>query len=192
MASILSRPQCVKTVTYYHLIGYMLLVKLWYISRCVGHILPFMWSHVTGQAVTYYQLRCHMLHVNSLALGRSECDSKNWIFHLVLLIAIFRSHDNTLRWMPQDLTDDVSILVQVMAWCHQATSHYLSQCWLSLLSPYDVARPQWIKGSHVSSHLVTCTSYAVACKWLNGHLMPVKWSLIWWHILSVKLSHFTS
>ena len=63
----------------------------------------------------------------------------------VLLIGIFRSsHDNALQWMPQDLTDDKSILVQVMAWCRQATSHYLSQCWLSSLSPYDIARPQWV------------------------------------------------
>ena len=46
--------------------------------------------------------------------------------------------------MPQDLTDDKSTLVQVMDWCHQATSHYLSQCWLSPLSPYGVARPQWV------------------------------------------------
>ena len=30
-----------------------------------------------------------------------------------------------------------------MAWCHQATSHYLSQCWPRSLSPYDVDRPQW-------------------------------------------------
>ena len=35
-----------------------------------------------------------------------------------------------------------------MAWCRQATSHYLSQCWLSLLSPYGVARPQWVKMLH--------------------------------------------
>ena len=69
---------------------------------------------------------------NSLAPGRSEWDSKNVIFNLVLLIGIFRSsHHNALRWMPQDLTDDKSTLVQVMAWCCQATSHYLSQCWLS-------------------------------------------------------------
>ena len=27
-----------------------------------------------------------------------------------------------------DLTDDKSTLVQVMAWCRQATSHYLNQC----------------------------------------------------------------
>ena len=35
----------------------------------------------------------------------------------------------TLRWMPQNLPNEESALVQVMAWCCQATSHYLSQCW---------------------------------------------------------------
>ena len=76
-------------------------------------------------------------NLNSLAPGRSECDSKNVIFNLVLLIGIFRSsHDNAVWWIPQDLTDDKSILVQVMAWCRQASSHYLSQCWPRSLSPY--------------------------------------------------------
>ena len=46
--------------------------------------------------------------------------------------------------MSLDLTDDKSILVQVMAWCRQATSHYLSQCWPRSLLPYEVTRPQWI------------------------------------------------
>ena len=32
-----------------------------------------------------------------------------------------------------------------MAWGHQATSHYLSQCWPRFLSPYGVTRPQWVK-----------------------------------------------
>ena len=32
------------------------------------------------------------------------------------------------RWMVQDATDDKSTLAQVMAWCFQATSHYLDQC----------------------------------------------------------------
>ena len=70
--------------------------------------------------------------MNSLAPGRSECDSKNATFNLVLLIGILRSsHGNALRWMPQDLTDDKSTLVQIRAW-------------LSSLSPYGVARPQWV------------------------------------------------
>ena len=85
---------------------------------------------------------------NSLAPGRSEYDSKNVIFNLVLLIGIFRSsHDNALQWMPQDLTDDKSTLVQVMAWCRQAASHYLSQCLPRYMSPYGVPRPQWVNTS---------------------------------------------
>ena len=50
-----------------------------------------------------------------------------------------------LRWIPLDLTDDKSTLVQVIAWCRQATSHYLSQCWPRFMSPYGVTRPQWVK-----------------------------------------------
>ena len=46
-----------------------------------------------------------------------------------------------LRRMSLDLTDGKSILLQVMAWCRQATSHYLSQCWPSFLSPYGVTSP---------------------------------------------------
>ena len=49
-----------------------------------------------------------------------------------------------LIWMSLDFTDDQSTLVEVMAWCHQATSHYLSQCWPRYLSPYDVTRPKWV------------------------------------------------
>ena len=50
-----------------------------------------------------------------------------------------------LRWMPLDLTDDKTIkstLVQVMAWCRQATSRYLSQCWPRSMLPYGVTRPR--------------------------------------------------
>ena len=45
--------------------------------------------------------------------------------------------------MSLDLTEDKSTLVQVMAWCRQATSHYLSQCWPRSVS-YGVIRPQWV------------------------------------------------
>ena len=50
-----------------------------------------------------------------------------------------------LLWISLDFADDQSTLVQVMAWCHQATSHYLSQGWPRSLSPYGVTRPQsWV------------------------------------------------
>ena len=54
------------------------------------------------------------------------------------------SYEIAFRWMPLDLTDDKSTLVQVMAWCRHATSHYLSQCWPRSMSPFGVTRPQWV------------------------------------------------
>ena len=50
-----------------------------------------------------------------------------------------------LRWMSIDLTEYKSTFVQVMAWCRQATSHYLNQWWPRSLSPYGFTRSQWVK-----------------------------------------------
>ena len=47
-----------------------------------------------------------------------------------------------LMWIPQNFTNEKLTLVQVMAWCHQATSHYLSQCWPRFISPYGITRPE--------------------------------------------------
>ena len=49
---------------------------------------------------------------------------------------------NCLRWVSQDHSNDLSTLIQVMAWGCQAPSHYLSQCWPRALPPYGVTRPQ--------------------------------------------------
>ena len=54
------------------------------------------------------------------------------------------SYEIALRWTPLDLTDCKSTLVQVMAWCRQATRHYLSQYWPRSMSPNGVTRPQWV------------------------------------------------
>ena len=80
-----------------------------------------------------------------------------WNFRYVLFKLIFvidgsgMSCEIVLTWMPQNLADDKSTLVQVMAWCRQATSHYLSQCWHRSMSPYGITRPQW-----VNSHGIHC------------------------------------
>ena len=52
-----------------------------------------------------------------------------------------------LRWMSLDLNDrdDKSTLVQIMAWCRQATHHYLNQCWPMYVVLRCVIRPQWVK-----------------------------------------------
>ena len=50
-----------------------------------------------------------------------------------------------LKWMSLVRTYDKSTLVQVMAWCRQTTSRYLSQCWPRSVLPYGIIRPQWVK-----------------------------------------------
>ena len=57
------------------------------------------------------------------------------------------SSEIALRLTSLDLSDDKSTLVQAMAWCRQATSHYLNQCWSRSLPPYGVTRPQWVNMS---------------------------------------------
>ena len=83
--------------------------------------------------------------VNSLAPGKFEWNFGYVIFKRILVIDGWGiSCEINLIWMSQDFTDDQSTLVQVMACCRWATSHYLSQCWPRSLSPYGVTRPQWV------------------------------------------------
>ena len=59
---------------------------------------------------------------NSLAPGTCSCNFKSITFNLIWRIDILNiSYPITHRGLPQDLTDDKSTLVNVIAWCgHQA------------------------------------------------------------------------
>ena len=74
--------------------------------------------------------------INSLTTGKFWRNFRYLIFQKISMIDGWGiSGELVLRWMSLDLTDDKSILVQVMAWCHQATSHYLNRCWPKSLPP---------------------------------------------------------
>ena len=108
------------------------------------------------QATSYYLNQCSPRYpipngistpqwVNSLVTGRCRCNFKNVFsssFNVMISRAILCEAD--LRRVPQDPIDYKSKLVQVMAWCHQAPSHYLNQCWTRSLMQCDVTRPQWV------------------------------------------------
>ena len=95
------------------------------------------WSLVSAVSIgihTMYllMLSCTILNtiLNSLATGRFQFDFRYAIFKLTVVNGGWVSlMKKTLRSMPLDLSDDKSLLVQVMSWCRQASSHYLSQCW---------------------------------------------------------------
>ena len=101
-------------------------------------------------------------HFKSLVPGRFEHNFRQVIFKLISVTddwGIFCKI--ALRWMPLDLTDDKSTLIQVMAWCRQATSHYLSQCLPRFMPPYGVTRPQWVMSMEIAI--------------LRRPQLPIKW-----------------
>ena len=76
------------------------------------------------------------------------------------------SYKINLRGMPQNTSDDQSTLLQVMAWCCQATSHYLTQCLPCSMSPHGVA---------IANKLRFCISVAPAFKVIThwGRVMQI-------------------
>ena len=85
--------------------------------------------------------------VNSLAAGRCGSNSKSAIFKYMLRIEFKSICEIVLTWIPQNTFDDKSTLVQVMAWCRQPTSYYLSQCDPRPMSPYGTTRPLWVNNT---------------------------------------------
>ena len=76
-------------------------------------------------------------------LGDFNIILEKMIFKLILVTGgCDISTEIALRWTSRDLSDDKSTLVQIMAWCRQATSHYLNRCWPRSLPPYGVTWPQ--------------------------------------------------
>ena len=69
-----------------------------------------------------------------------------------------------------------------MAWCHQATSHYLSQCWPRSISPYGITRPQWVNKClfiFLQKWDLLCSPWVVRCH--HCHNLQYCWEgkLLW-------------
>ena len=100
-------------------------------------------------------MSCHIL--NSLAPGSFQWNLRKIIFKLILVTDGYEiSSEIALRWRSLDFSDDKSTLVQVMAWCRQATSHYLNQSWPRSLTPYGITRPQWVKDRYLEHFQWSC------------------------------------
>ena len=100
-------------------------------------------------------------------------------------------------------TDDKSTLVQLMVWCHQATSHHLSQHLPSSMSPYGII---WATMSYDVWRIsyVTFTSVVYALSKTNDENIHIKMCnetsfrylkcgiLFYWWILGVTVSCIVS
>ena len=129
----------------------IIFIVLWDLIYCVRnnmiYVLPWWTVHIQKK----HKYPSHWC-INSLAPGEFELNFRYLILQIISVTDGWGiSCELALRWMSLDLSDDKSTLVQVMAWCHQATSHYLSQCWPRPLSPYGMTRPRWLNSSPLKS-----------------------------------------
>ena len=110
---------------------------------CVIDVMYESWSYYIG---TRHRFPITLQTLNSTYTG---IYSTHWLlgdgaamFKLLSRINILRiSCEIALRWMPLDLIDEESTLVQVMARCCQAASHYLSQCCPRSVLQFGITRP---------------------------------------------------
>ena len=92
------------------------------------------------------------LRVNSLAPGKRW--QKFWKCYSIVHIEFLHIPcENALIWIPRDIIDAKSTFVQIMAWCRQATSHYLRQCWPRSTPPYGIIRLQWVNSLWPSENI---------------------------------------
>ena len=67
------------------------------------------------------------------------------------------------------------VLWHPIAWCGQAISHYLNQCFPRFKSPYSITRLQWVHdhhGSHTEMmRLTTCTNVHLSSNTEEGLLI---------------------
>ena len=93
-----------------------------------------------------------------------------------------------MRYIPKNLIDDMSTLVQLMAWCSQATSPYMIQCrphlWCHMAKLNELSEPrthQFEINHSITHSLVSWHLYIKSgCRgqWVNS-LQPS--GTIWWH-----------
>ena len=75
-----------------------------------------------------------------------------------------------------------------MAWCRQATSHYLNQCWPRSPMPYGITRPEWVNSSpHGQNGCRFIQHWVSYCPY---HLLWIMWKLFQKVVCNKHVSQF--
>ena len=122
-----------------------------------------------------------MLELNSLVPGKFSWNLRYVVVKPIVVIDGWGMADIHLVKLPWDehsldLTDGKTALIQVMAWCRQATSHYLRQCWQIL---YRHIKSLGHNGLNHWGAVIYASTNCFINDWGNG-LAPVRQQHITW------------
>ena len=120
-----------------------------HIFRVTGHLC----GEFTGPRALMFSLIC--VWINSSVNNRKAGDLRRHRAHYDVIV-MNCSQVNAIwpLWWS---------LVQVMAWCRQATSQYLNQCLRISLSPYGVTMPQWVTPANTHTNKPKLCASPVCC-----------------------------
>ena len=108
--------------------------RLWSVLKILNADLCDLIINVVLFAVCYIRPLSMLLHITDCPLGGTDVITSSE--HILWCKVMSDSNEIALRWMSHHILDDESKLAEGMAWCCQATNHYMSQCWPSSVSPY--------------------------------------------------------
>ena len=104
----------------------------------------------------YTSISLNSQWVNSLAPGRFENNFQNVFFKLISWIDTLSNSCKTfLRKMPQNPSDDMSTLVQVIGWCHQAIT------WVNVVQDHRRHMPSLCLNELICNKLFWCKSHVM-------------------------------
>ena len=75
----------------------------------------------------------------------SHCLNQCWLTYWCIYASLSQLTNGIGSWALVVRRGEKSIVVSLMAWCRQATRHYLNQCWPRSMLPYGIPRPKWVK-----------------------------------------------
>ena len=113
-------------------------------------------------------------NINSLAPEKCGNNCTGEFKHMLWTDVSSTSCESGFRWVLQNLinqANEKSTLVRVMAWCCQATSHYLNQCWPIFSLLYVITRPQGVNSSEKSCPQKNSYTLEILHKWFEKYIM---------------------
>ena len=111
-------------------------------TGCLGDI----WCRGTISCLVFWSFFFNILWNDSRFVSWKQPSSMmiSYLYNLNFTSQIMITFLQNIQTLPFYI-DVAFTLAQIMAWCRQATSCYLCQCWPRSVTRYGVSRPHWLK-----------------------------------------------
>ena len=136
----------------------------------------------SGSVITWSNLTHYCIeHLNSLFPSRCMKICKLVVLNDNFSILPVSSYLENFSWNYTRMDDKnlESTLFQVMAWCHQATRNYLSQCWHRSVMLYGIIGPQrvnsFLANDAIWHIILSLLAQIMACHRFGAKTLPEWW-----------------